>query len=368
MMASHAPRTGQQYLIVGTGSVGLSIVEALSARGETKIRGFDAATPTRRPVASNFEFVQGDVTDYEAIRKACEGVDVVYATFAAIRYMERMAWQYEVSHKVNVVGTQNLLRACTSCNVAVVVQTSTSNVCVAKSIVGFEMDETSAMVGPHDSPNHYGWSKVQSERAVLAANNTLGPDATRPLRTGCVRPCSAIFGPEDRFITQRFNDEAKATIFVGWPTIDYVFVENVVWGHLLLERAILDRPESAAGETYCVSNGEPCVANDFYRALAHWHERVTGAKMTITRLPLLPMVGLCYAVELFERVTRSRVKGDLANMTPAMLATAELSYTFSHAKAGRLLGYKPLYTLDEALHRTVLQWREMKRSPRPFSE
>ena len=52
--------------------------------------------------------------------------------------------------------------------------------------------------------------------------------------------------------------------------------------------------------------------------------------------------------------------GDVGNLTPAMLATATVSYTFSHAKAARELGYKPLYTLDEALHRTVRQWRDFK--------
>ena len=363
MMAKEAPRTGLSYLVVGTGSVGLSILDALAARGEKKLKGFDVAPPTRQ---KGFDFVQGDVTDFDALCAALRGVDVVYATFALIRFMERLDWMYTDSHRVNVLGTQTLVRACIACDVRVLVQTSTSNVCVGRDVTEKPpMDESSPLVGPTTSPNHYGWSKVQAEHAVLNANGSAGATkgllgARRTLATGAIRPCSGIFGPEDRFMTQRWLDAGQTDIIIPWVTIDYIYVENVVWGHLLLEKALLDRPAKCGGQAFCVTNGEPVMGQDFHKALAYWCERVTGRKHLVKNLPYAPIAAMCYVVEAFERLTRTRVGGDVGNLTPAMLATATVSYTFSHAKAARELGYEPLYTLDEALHRTVRQWRDFK--------
>ena len=68
------------------------------------------------------------------------------------------------------------------------IQTSTSNVCIDPAKLTHQiMDEDSALVTELTSPNHYGWTKVQAECAVLAAHSpTLG--------TVSVRPCSGIFG------------------------------------------------------------------------------------------------------------------------------------------------------------------------------
>ena len=78
---------GKRYLIVGTGSVGLNIIDALVARGEMHVAGFDIVAPKRR--AKGVTFVQGSVNDLPTLLEACKDVDVVFATFALIRYYER---------------------------------------------------------------------------------------------------------------------------------------------------------------------------------------------------------------------------------------------------------------------------------------
>jgi nucleoside-diphosphate-sugar epimerase len=216
-------------LVIGTGSVGLILMEALVARGEKKVKGLDVVAP-RRAVAGA-TFVLGNVTDLASLKAACEGVDVVYFTVALIRYYERLAFQYTASHAVNVTGTQNVLSACAECGVQVLVQTSTSNVCVSAGQVNGEMDETSPLVGAHNSPNHYGWTKAQAEAMVLGANGSpLTPAARGALQTVAVRPCSGIFGLHDNFITERWLDLGSVQIMLPEPTIDYVYNENVVYG------------------------------------------------------------------------------------------------------------------------------------------
>ena len=202
-VAKEAPKTGLTYLVVGTGSVGLALINALLERGERNVRGFDVREPRRSPSSSAFTFIRGSVGDVDALTEACKGVDVVFSTFAVIKFQERLPFQYALSHSVNVEGTENLVRACLAAGVKHLVQTSTSNVCVFAdgSMSGALLDEDSPQVTKETSPNHYGWTKVQAEKIVLAANGQpLARGGT--LSTAAVRPCSAIFGPDDNFISE----------------------------------------------------------------------------------------------------------------------------------------------------------------------
>eukprot|EP00928_Gymnodinium_smaydae_P075441 TRINITY_DN58456_c0_g1_i1.p1 TRINITY_DN58456_c0_g1~~TRINITY_DN58456_c0_g1_i1.p1 ORF type:complete len:416 (-),score=70.90 TRINITY_DN58456_c0_g1_i1:110-1357(-) len=348
-----APATGKRYLIIGTGSVGLTIMDALLQRGEKQVKGFDVAKPKRELKVPGAEFVIGSISDYNALRDACKDVDVVFLTAALIRYYERLAWQYSDSHAVNVTGTANVVRACIECGVQILVQTSSSNVCIAPGLARENMDEQSPLVDASNSPNHYGWTKVQAENAILAANGARLPNNNGKLVTGSIRPCSGIFGPGDNFMTERFLREGKVQIIIPDPKIDYVYVENVVWGHLLLEKKLLSDADAVGGQVFCVSNEEPIVADDFYAALAFFYQQVTGKPLLRTYLPIGLLTLIAWLNESFQRIFRKRVTGDLANLTPAMFKLAALSYTFSSKKAKTLLGYEPIYTLDEALQKTV---------------
>ena len=216
-----APATGKSYLVIGTGSVGLIIMEALVERGEKKVKGLDVVAPRRGVEGATFAV--GNVTDYSSIKAACEGVDVVYLTVALIRYYERLQYQYAASHAVNVTGTGNVLRACAECGVQVLVQTSTSNVCVAAALVSTSMDESSELVGPQNSPNHYGWTKAQAETMVLAANGApLEPAARGALQTVAVRPCSGIFGLQDNFMTEKWLELGQVQISPSLPISPHI--------------------------------------------------------------------------------------------------------------------------------------------------
>jgi len=238
-------------------------------------------------------------------------------------------------------------RACLEGGVSQLIQTSTSNVCVSEGLVSLTMDETSPMVDAASSPNHYGWTKVQAEQEVLRADQPGG------MRAVAVRPCSGIFGPTDAFITEQFLRDGECKIFIPGSTIDYVYVENVVLGHLLAEAALNRSPDSVGGEAFCISQDEPILADNLYRSLDYFFEERVGTPMKMTYLPHRLMRGLAYLVEAYQAITHRRVTGQLSSLTPAMIHLAGMSYAFSSCKARRLLGYEPLYTIDEALQRTV---------------
>ena len=347
-----APKTGLRYLVIGTGSVGTAIAEALLERGEKHVKGFDVAPSPS--LEGRIPLLRGSVSELSDLEAACEGVDVVYATFALIRYYERLKFQYSDSHNVNVLGTANVIAACKAKGCRVLITTSTSHVCVAPEMVKLNMTEDSPYVDAKSCPNHYGYTKVQAERLVLAAS---GPG----LATGSIRPCSGIFGPADKIITQRYLDQGSTLLIAADPYLDYVYVENVVWGHLLLERALLDKPKAVGGQAFCISNEEPMTSGDFCAKLRHYYEKQVGSPMAVTYLPPRLMGLISYQIEAIQWLTGGAIKGDGALLTPAMLQTARISYTFTSKRAGEVLGYKPLYTVDEALQRTVQFWAEEKK-------
>lgn len=345
---------GKSYLVIGTGSVGMIIARALLARGESSVRGFDVAQPAEIP--EGMHFVRGSVTNYADVLAACEGVDVVFTTVALIRYFERLPWQYAESHAVNVTGTANIVRACLERGVRVLVQASSSNVILPQGYTGERaMDETEPYVDSANAPNHYSWTKAQAERLVLAANGEplLGGGT---LSAAAARPCSAIFGPKDVFITERMLRDRKIRVLFASAAQEYMYVENVVWGMLLLERHLHLEPSLVGGHAFNLCPGEVLSRESFYRLLKFYYEQRAQGRLGWQYLPDNFFDVLSWFVETCQRITRTRIVGDLKSVTPAAFDVARASFHFSGAKARDVLGYRPVYTVDEALQKTVDFW------------
>lgn len=204
------------------------------------MRAFDVVVPAPAARVSGVQYVQGDVNDMKAVRAACEGADVVYSTFAIIRYWESMPHQLQANAHVNVDGTNTVVEACLAEGVGQLISTSTSNVCVSKTKDLQIFDEDTPYVTADNAPHHYAYTKALAEVLVLNANGK-SDGKGRALQTACVRPCSGIFGSRDRFIVQRLLDKGGYDVVV-LGTIDWIYVDNVVWGHLLAERALTEKP------------------------------------------------------------------------------------------------------------------------------
>lgn len=69
------------------------------------------------------------------------------------------------------------------------------------------MDESEPRVTRETMINHYGWTKAQAEKDALDADGSTLADG-RTMATCAVRPCSGIFGHDDRMIIQRLVSEA----------------------------------------------------------------------------------------------------------------------------------------------------------------
>ena len=112
---------GRSLLITGgSGYFGTVLAEQARARGD-RVRVFDLNPPAP---GAQVEFVQGDVREREALRGACEGVDVVLHNVAQVPLAKDRA----LFDSVNVTGTANVLVAARDAGAAKVVSTSSSAV------------------------------------------------------------------------------------------------------------------------------------------------------------------------------------------------------------------------------------------------
>lgn len=107
---------GKRVLVTGgAGFVGSHLVDALLREGH-QVRVFDNLSPQVHPeglpgyLATDIEFVPGDMRDVEAVREALTGIDVIYHKAAAVGVGQSM---YEIAAymSANTQGTANLLQA-----------------------------------------------------------------------------------------------------------------------------------------------------------------------------------------------------------------------------------------------------------------
>ncbi len=151
-------------LVTGaTGFVGSHLVRELNNRGYT-VRALHRASSKMEALKGlTYESALGDVTELDALRRACEGVDAVFHVAAVADY-----WRADADHmrEVNIEGTRKVLQATRELAVKRVVFTSSA------AAVGFFNDRPSNETDPFNLPPHrfpYGHSKALAEDVVREA-------------------------------------------------------------------------------------------------------------------------------------------------------------------------------------------------------
>ena len=382
------PATGSQYLVIGCGCLGAKLVHSLLKRGETKIRVFDLRKP-RNVDFERVEFVRGDLRNVEAMELACRGVDIVFHTAAIIRFMDSLPHQWPLSYSVNVQGTHNVIDACRSAHVPFLVQTSTSNVCVPRSWVGsgrlHTYDETTPYVTRANAVHHYAASKARAEEVVLAANgaaflvnsgggggqNSGGGDqegaavaaaaaaaaanSNNTLSTVALRPCSGIFGAADNLMVEPALTKGETILLQPGHLLDMIYVDNVALAHILAADALVQGRSGVAGETFCISNdgAPPITVEDFYRALKFFYP-----VLKMSYLPRGLINFLCAGVSSMQWLLGPYAPsvGQLSLMNWTSLRAMSFDYHCISTKARRVLGYRPLFSIDQGLMRSVREF------------
>ncbi len=249
----------------GAGFIGSNLVEKILDLGY-KVRCLDdLSTGNIENIEpffkdNNFEFIQGDIRNYETCFKACENVNYVLhqAAWGSVPRSIEMPLLYE---EINIKGTLNMLEASRQNNVKKFVYASSS------SVYGDEetLPKVEGREGNLLSP--YAVTKKVNEYYGKLYKRLYNLD-TYGLRYFNVfgrrqDPNGAYAAVIPKFIKQLLNDEAPTIHGDGKQSRDFTYIDNVIDANL---KACLASSESS-GEVFNIAAGGRDYLLDIYNEL-----------------------------------------------------------------------------------------------------
>ncbi|MEN6560185.1 MAG: SDR family oxidoreductase [Acidobacteriota bacterium] len=307
-----------KYLVTGgAGFIGSHIAEALVMRGD-EVRVLDDFSTGKREnlaaVAGRIEFIEGDIRDLAACRRAAAGVRTVFHEAALVSVVRSVADPL-LNDAINVRGTLNMLVAAKDAGVRSFVMASSSAV--------YGDDPATAKVeGREGKPlSPYGVSKLVGEKygQVFHALHGLDAVALRYFNVFGPRqdPHSEYSAVIPLFIARMLRGERPTIYGDGEQSRDFVYVGDVVRANL----AAADSA-AAAGQAINVACGAGTTVNGLMAAL----NGALGTRIEAAYAPPRP--------------------GDILH------STADIS------KAGRLMGFAPGMSFADGLKETVAWYRK----------
>jgi len=304
----------------GAGFIGSHIVRRLINEGR-QVRVLDNfSTGFRKNLDDfpNIDLIEGDLRDPEAVKKAVEGVDLIFHE-AALASVPRSIKDPLGAHEVNATGTLTLLHAALQAGISRVVYAGSS------SAYGNAQAKLKSEILPNNPLSPYaltkltgeGWCKLFArlyglETVVIRYFNVFGPNQD---------PHSPYAAVIPRFISALIRN-AQPTIYGdGEQSRAFTYVDNVVEMNMLAARV-----KGVSGEVINAGCGTQMTVN----ALAQHIAQAFGKKIT----------------PQYAQAQEGDVKHSMADIS----------------KAKRLLGYQPSVELQDGLMRTVKWYVEMEKA------
>ena len=311
-----------------TGHVGYAILKELQNYTDREVRillrkdpgYFDGLTCTK---------VKGDITEYDSLIEAFKGCDTVYHVAGCV---EIKPGNEDFVYKVNVTGTENVIKACRETGVKRLVYMSSVDTYIP--LPDNQVMREVYEYNPDELEGTYAKTKAEATAKVLSANE---PGV---LETVVCQP-SACMGPYDFKVSSigsmiRMFSTGKFPITMTFGAYNFVDVRDVAIG------TILAGDKGGAGEVYLLCN-ESCTVDEFIRLLAE----VYGNKPPKIKLGKGIIDVAAPIMEVFYKVS-----GQSPIFTRYAVRKLVSNCNFSYEKAQKELGYNPR-TLRESLTDTM---------------
>jgi len=265
------------YLVTGgAGFIGSHIVERLLKDGK-QVRVIDNFVTGKRENLNGhiakLELVEGDILDLELVRKAVEGIEVIFHQ-AALRSVPLSVDNPLATNEVNTQGTLNILLAARDSGVKRVVYASSSSVYGDSPRLPKTEDQATAPISP------YAVSKLAGENYCSVFTKVYG------LETISLRYFN-VFGPRQdprsqyaavipKFISRALKGKPLEVHGDGLQSRDFTYIDDVVQANLLAAAA-----EKGVGEAFNVAKGKAYSLLDLIAALS----RILGKNLQWVHTP-----------------------------------------------------------------------------------
>lgn len=292
------------------------------------VRGSSSELAKKTLSSSGIELAAGDLRDASSLRRACEGVEVVYHIAAIYRQAGLPDRDYRA---VNAESVRSLFLSAAGGGVSRIVHCSTVGV---HGDVEHPPANEDAPLRPGDI---YQETKLEGEGVARQASGQTGVEVVIARPTG-------IYGPGDRRLLKLFRGVARRRfVTLGSGRIFYhlTYVDDLVEGFRLCGEVA-----GAAGRTYILAGGEVTTLDELIGIIA---DEAHVPKPSV-RLPVWPFwiagavcEAICTPLGVEPPIYRRRVD----------FFTKSRAFDISRARAE--LGYAPSVTLREGIRRT-LEW------------
>ena len=301
----------------GAGFIGSSLSEALLAAGDT-VRIIDDFSSGRRQnlegLRGKLDVIEGSITDEAAVRRAMEGVEVVFHE-AAIPSVPRSIESPQASMFANVQGTTVVLDVARQVGVRRLIYAASS------SAYGDTPTLPKIETMPTMPKSPYAISKLVGEQMLSVWASLYG------LETLSLRYFN-VFGPRQdpksqyaavipNFVTAALHGTRPVVFGDGEQTRDFCYIENVVRANMLAATT----PKKLAGQVVNIACGERISLNQLLAIIGE----ETGTKPDADYRP----------------ARRGDVRDSLASIDAAR----------------ELIGYEPTVRVREGLRRTIGAFR-----------
>ncbi|HEX7174217.1 MAG TPA: SDR family oxidoreductase [Pyrinomonadaceae bacterium] len=312
--------TGIYLVTGGAGFIGSNIAGTLAERG-ARVRIVDDLSTGHQEnieeIGGHVDFIRASVTDYDAMRRALDGVEVVFHE-AAIPSVPRSVDNPLETHRACVDGTFSLLTAAREAGVRRVVYAASSSAYGEQPTLPKVEDMAPQPLSPYAAAKLVGeyycqvWTRTYGlETVCLRYFNVFGPRQD---------PSSQYSGVISRFIDALSTATQPVIYGDGEQSRDFTYVSNAVDANLLAAEST-----RAVGQVINVANGQRVTLNELLDRL----KKITGRTE---------------AEAEFRETRAGDVRHSLADIT----------------RARELLGFEPQVGLEEGLRRTIDWWRQSR--------
>lgn len=257
---------GTKFLVTGAaGFIGSNLVEAILNLGY-EVRGLDNFSNGKKENVDefisnpNYEFIQGDIRDFNTCLVACDGIDFVLNQ-AALGSVPRSMREPLIYEDNNIKGTANMMEAARIKGVKRFVYASSSSVYGDSSKLPKKEGEEGNVLSP------YALTKKINEQYGKLYNDIYGLECIG-LRYFNVfgrrqDPDSQYAAVIPKFIKSLKLGKTVEVYGDGEQSRDFTYIDNVIEANL---KSCIAQKE-ACGQAYNIAFGERYTINQMYMAI-----------------------------------------------------------------------------------------------------